>query len=422
MFRSLSIFNYRLWASGALVSNIGTWMQRTAQDWIVLTQLTDKSAAAVGVVMALQFGPQVLLLPVTGFAADHLDLRKLLMATQGGMGLIGLGLGVLTVAGNLQLWQVFVAALLLGCVSAFDAPARQAFVGELVGRDHLSNAVALNSTSFNLGRLIGPAVAGLLIAVVGTGWVFIINAASFAAVLLSLAFLRISELKPSTRAPWKRGSLIEGFRYIRHRPDLLTIMVMISLIGTIGMNFPIYLSTMAVTEFQVGAGAFGLLTSSMAVGSVLGALLAARRSRPGIPLIVGAAIAFSCFLAVAAMMPVYAAFAVALVAVGASVQTFTTSSNGTIQLATDPVMRGRVMAIYLALIFGGTALGAPLAGWVADSFGPRWAMGLGATSGLMAGALGIYYLVRFRAVRLRHIRQRLSQVVPNSKRKEPDTQ
>ena len=182
-FRSLRIFNYRLWAAGAIVSNMGTWMQRTAQDWLVLTELTHKNATAVGIVMALQFGPQLLLLPLTGFAADHLDRRKLLFATQAAMGALALGLGILTVTGVVQLWHVYVFALLLGCVTAFDAPARQTFVSELVGEAELSNAVALNSTSFNAARMIGPAIAGMLIASVGSGWVFLINAASFAAVL-----------------------------------------------------------------------------------------------------------------------------------------------------------------------------------------------------------------------------------------------
>jgi len=214
-FRSLNSFNYRVWAGGALVSNIGTWMQRTAQDWIVLTVLTDRSATAVGVVMALQFGPHLLLLPVTGFAADHLDRRRLLIATQAVMGALALGLGVLTVAGVVQVWHVDVFAFLLGCASAFDAPARHTFVSELVGEADLSNAVALNSTSFNAARMVGPAVAGGLIASVGTGWVFLINAASFGAVLCSLGFLRVGDLHRGGRAAWTRGSFLEaliGFR------------------------------------------------------------------------------------------------------------------------------------------------------------------------------------------------------------------
>lgn len=213
-FRSLGGFNYRVWAGGAAISNIGTWMQRTAQDWIVLTQLTHNNATAVGIVMALQYGPLVLMLPWTGLAADHFDRRKLLIATQAALGTLALGLGILTVTGLVQLWHVYVFAFLLGCVTAFDSPARQTFVSELVGEADLSNAVALNSTSFNAARMIGPAIAGILIASVGTGWVFLINAASFAAVIGSLCLLRMDELHLTDRAPRARGSLAEGFRYV----------------------------------------------------------------------------------------------------------------------------------------------------------------------------------------------------------------
>ena len=285
-FRSLNSFNYRVWAGGAIVSNVGTWMQRTAQDWLVLTQLTHHNATAVGIVMALQFGPHLLLLPLTGFAADHLDRRKLLFATQAAMGALALGLGILTVAGLVQLWHVYVFAFLLGCVTAFDAPARQTFVSELVGEADLSNAVALNSTSFNAARMIGPAIAGVLIASVGTGWVFLINAASFVAVLCSLGFLRVSELHRSRRAVRTRGSLAEGFRYVWKRPDLKAVLLMLFLIGTFGLNFPIFISTMSVTVFHAGASQYGLLTSIMAIGSVAGALLAARRAKPAFGVLV----------------------------------------------------------------------------------------------------------------------------------------
>jgi MFS family permease len=227
IFRSLRGFNYRLWAAGALVSNVGTWMQRIAQGWLVLTQLTHNNATAMGVVLALQSGPHLLLLPLTGFAADHLDRRKLLLATQAAMGVLALGLGVLTITGLVQLWQVYVFAFLLGCVTAFDSPARHTFVAELVGEADLSNAVALNSSSFNAARMIGPAVAGTLIAAVGSGWVFLINAVSFVAVLGSLALLRLSELHPQVRALRTHGSFVEGFRYVWKRPDLQAILLML---------------------------------------------------------------------------------------------------------------------------------------------------------------------------------------------------
>jgi MFS family permease len=399
-FRSLNRYNYRVWAAGAIVSNVGTWMQRIAQDWVVLTQLTHNNATAVGLVMALQFGPQLLLLPVTGFAADHLNLRRLLIATQAALGTLALGLGILTVVGYLQLWHVYLFALLLGCVSAFDAPARQTFVAELVGEGDLSNAVALNSTSFNAARMIGPAIAGVLIAAVGSGWVFLINAASFAAVIVSLNLLRVHELHVKSHARGARGSLADGFRYVARRSDLKTVLLMLFLIATFGLNFPIFISTIAVSVFHAGAGQYGLLTSTMAVGSVVGALLSAGREKPRVILLVAGAALFGFGCALAAIMPNYWLFGVALVIVGVSAQTFTTTANGSVQLSTDQVMRGRVMAIYLAIALGGTPIGAPIVGWVADTFGPRWALGVGAAAGIGAAIVGLHYLRKYRNLRL----------------------
>ncbi|PPI20848.1 MFS transporter [Rathayibacter sp. AY1B5] len=396
MFRSLAVPNYRIWFAGAMVSNIGTWMQRTAQDWIVINDLTDHDATALGVTMALQFGPQLVMVPFSGFIADRFDRRKLLMATQGAMGALGLGLGLIVVTGVVQLWMVYLFALLLGFAAAIDAPVRQTFVSALVEERDLTNAVSLNSASFNSARMIGPALAGVLIAAVGSGWVFLLNAASFLAVLLSLRALHRDQLRSAPRATRGPGALLEGFRYVSKRPDILVVLAIVFLIGTFGLNFPIFASTMATVEFDMGASEFGLLSSAIAVGSVLGALLSARRDRPRLRLIVGASAAFGVALALAGVMPTVWAFAILLPFVGIAAQTLMTSANGYVQLSTAPEMRGRVMALYMAIFVGGTPIGAPLIGWVANAYGPRQAMLVGAASGIAAAAIGLAFHLRLR--------------------------
>jgi MFS family permease len=396
VFRSLRGFNYRVWVAGAFVSNVGTWVQRTAQDWLVLTQLTDHDALAVGLVMALQFGPQLLLLPWTGFAADHFNQRKLLIVTQATMGTLALALGALTVAGVVELWHVCVFAFLFGSTAAFDAPVRQTFVAELVGDKDLHNAVALNSTSFNAARMIGPAVAGLVIAAVGTGWAFLLNGASFVAVLIALACLRVAELRPNARAQRARGSFTEGFRYVWGRPDLKAILVMLFLIGTFGLNFPKFISTMAVSVFHTDAQGYGLLSSSMAVGTVAGALLSASREQPRFQLLLIGAAVFGLGCTFAAIAPGYWFFAAALVVTGVAALTITNTSQSLMQLSTEPAMRGRVMALRVGIALGGTPIGAPIVGWVASEYGPRWALGIGAAAGFAAALVAIYVLARRR--------------------------
>lgn len=399
-FRSLAGFNYRVWAGAAFVSNVGTWMQRVAQDWLVFTQLTHRNATAVGVVMALQFGPQMLLLPWTGLAADRFDRRKLLVLTQSAQGLLAAALGILTVLGVVQLWQVYAFALLVGCTTAFDAPARQIFVEELVDRAALSNAIALNSTSFSAARMIGPALAGLIIAAVGTGWTFITNAISFAVVVCALSLLRVHELHASCRAPTDHRRLADDFRYLWNRPDLTAMVLMLFFMGTFGFNFAIFISTMVVSVFHQGPGGYGLLSAILAVGTFAGALTAAARSTSQFTHALGGAAIFGVSGILAAVAPDVAVFAVALVIIGVSALTFVTSTNTLMQISTEPAMRGRVIAIRLAVTMGGTTLGAPIVGWIADSFGPRCALGVGAASGLAAAGAGINYLIRHRRMRV----------------------
>jgi MFS family permease len=393
-FRSLKSFNFRLWTIGSLVSNIGTWMQRIAQDWLVLTQLTHNDATALGIVMGLQFAPQLLLLPWTGLAADRLNQRKLLMLTQATMGVLALLLGVLTVTGVVRLWHVYLLAFLSGSAAALDAPVRQTFVAEMVGDADLANAVALNSTSINAAQMIGPAAAGLVIAGVGIGWAFLLNGLSFAAVLISMSFFRRSELHSSARAHRTASGFLEGLRYVWNRPDLRAILLMLFLIGTFGLNFPIFIATMAVNVFHSGARAFGLLSSFMALGTLSGALFAASRQRQTFASLMTAAGVFGVGCALAELAPGYWWFAAALIVFGAAALIFGNGTNTIMQLSTEPAMRGRVMALRVGVALGGTSMGAPIVGWVANRFGPRSALGLGAAAGLTAALVAACILAR----------------------------
>lgn len=411
MFRSLAHVNYRIWFIGALVSNIGAWMQATAQNWVVLTELSDNDALAVGITMALQFAPQLLLVPVTGLIADRFDRRKILVVTQSSMMLLGLALGLLLIFGHAELWHLYIFAGLLGIVNAVDNPARQTFVTDLVASSDMSNAVALNSASFNTARLIGPAVAGLLIVVVGSGWVFVINAATFVAVLAALAMLRGRKLKRMPRAPRERGAFIAGFRYVWSRPDLVVVFVIVFLVGAFGMNFPIFSSTMAV-EFGRGAGEYGLLNSILAIGSLAGALLAARRERARMRIIILAAAGFGVAALVSAIMPEFGWFAASTVLIGFTAVTLLTTANGYVQTTTEPVLRGRVLALYFAILSGGTPIGAPIVGAVANSWGPRWGLGVAAIAAGVAALIGLAWLVVSRGMRLvRHPERRWAAAV-----------
>jgi MFS family permease len=371
MFRSLKVRNYRLYASGQLISLTGTWMQRVAQDWLVL-ELTN-SGTALGIVTAFQFLPALLLGPWGGVVADRGDKRKLLLATQSGLALLALALGLLDVAGVARYWHVLVLAGLLGLVSALDTPIRQAFVVEMVGRDDLPNAVAINSTIFNSGRILGPAIAGVMITAVGTGWAFLANAASSIAVLAGLWLMRPGELFPSPPVARASGQLREGLRYVRGRGDLLLTIVLVFVFGTFGLNFQITSALLARQVFGRSAAGYGLLSTALAAGAFLGAVNATRRTRrPSQLFLVVMAIGFGVLEILSGLMPSFALTAVLLVPTGMLMLTFTTAANAAVQLGVEPTMRGRVMALYLVAFMGGTPIGAPIVGWLAGAFGPRW--------------------------------------------------
>lgn len=385
-FASLAVRNYRLLFLGSLTSNVGTWMARVAQDWLVLTQLTDNSATALGYVTALQFAPGVLISPIAGAVADRFGKRSIMMATQAGTGLVFAALTALVATGTVQLWHVYLSAVLAGVLWGFDAPARQAFVSEVVPDHLLSNAVGLNSASFNGARLLGPAIAGLMIAWVGIWPVFAVNTLSFVAVLAGLVSMNPGDLHP---APVRRGrgAIREGLAYVRDRPDLQLILFCIFMLGTFGLNFQITNALMATQVFGVGPEGYGLLGSVMAAGTLAAALLAARRRRPRLRLLVGSLAGFAVITTLLALAPTYWVYAALLVPVGLSSLTVMTAANTTVQLTTEPAMRGRVMSLYMAIFTGGTPLGAPLIGWVGDAWGPRWTLLVGAIATGLAALL-----------------------------------
>ncbi len=401
-FASLKFWNYRLWFAGALVANVGTWMQRVAQDWLVLTKLSDDSGLAVGIVTALQFIPMLLLSPVAGLLADRLPRRKLLMFTQSSMGVLAAGLGSLVMLDIAQLWHVYIFAGLLGIVTALDNPVRQTFVAEMVPENRLANAVALNSASFNAARLIGPGLAGLLIAAVGTGPLFMINAVSFGATIFSLVYMRQRELHVLPAAPREKGQIREGLAYIRNRSDIIVIMVIVGVVASLGLNFQLTSALMARVEFGKGAGEYGILGSILAIGSLGGALLAARRDRPRVRLIVGSAFGFGVASLVMALMPTYELYAATSVFVGVFSLTMMTSANAALQMSVAPEMRGRVMSIYMMVFLGTTPLGAPLVGWLGEQFGPRWSILVGAIASIIIAIAGAIWAMATWHVRVRY--------------------
>ena len=386
------------------MSNTGTWMQRVAQDWLVLELAAGSGATALGITTGLQFLPFLLLTPFAGLIADRMPKQRLLQLTNIGMALPAAVLGVLAVTGVAEVWHVYVLALLLGAASAFDAPARQSFVSELVDPVDLTNAVGLNSASFNAARLVGPGLAGVLIAAFGggavaTGWVILLNAVSYAAPIWSLRHLdasRIDAAAPLNRGP---GAIREGVAYVRARPDLLLVLSLVFFAGTFGLNFQITSALMATEVFGKGPEEFGLLGTFLAVGSLTGALLAARRSNVRHRLVVGAALAFGVTVVLAGLMPSYLTFALLAPVTGLTALTFITAANTYMQLHTDAGVRGRVMALYMMIFMGGTPVGAPIIGWIGEEYGARWTLlggGLLTITGVAVSALVYLRLDRAR--------------------------
>lgn len=402
-FRALSNPNYRLYAAGALVSNTGTWMQRVAQDWLVLHVPGSQGGTSVGITTGLQFLPILLLSPYAGLIADRVPKRTLLQVTQLMMALPALLLGVLAVTGQAEVWHVYLLAFVFGIGTAFDGPARQSFVSEIVTKDELTNAVGLNSASFNAARIVGPAIAGLLIGAFGggaeaTGYVIVLNAVSYVGPVLALRRMNPDLLRTPVPAARGKGMIREGVRYVRGRPDLMLILMIVFCAGTFGMNFQMTSALMATDVFHRGAAAYGLLGTFLAVGSLTGALLAARRPVVPLRLVVGAAMAFGALEVVAGLLPTYTLFALWMPLIGLSSLTMVTAANTLMQVSTDAALRGRVMALYMMIFMGGTPLGAPVIGWIGEAFGARWTLLLGGLLTMAGVALSAGWYLRRRRV------------------------
>jgi MFS family permease len=391
-FAALSIPNYRRYYGGQAISLIGTWMQMTAQSWLVLS-LTH-SSTALGVIVALQTLPVLLLGPYGGVIADRVDKRRLMIVLQSAMGLQALTLGILSVTGAVQVWHIGVLAALLGLNNAFESPARQSFMMELVGHDHLRNAVSLNSVLVNVARSVGPAVAGILIATVGEGACFLANAASFVAVVFSLTTMDVGALSPSPPTPRARGQLREGLRYIRSAPQLAIPLVMMGIAGCLTYEFQVSLPVMADRGLGVGAAGFGFMTAAIGVGAVAGGLVVAGRGKTGLRPLTAAAFGLGAALAGATVAPNLAVELIALALAGASSITFMATGNSTLQLNAAPDMRGRVMSLWFVAFQGSTPIGGPIVGAAMAAIGPRAGLGLGAMAVTLVACGGLMALRR----------------------------
>jgi MFS family permease len=407
IFSALVEPNYRKYLAGSFVSNIGTWMQRIAQDWLVL-ELSGGSGLAVGITTGLQFLPMLLLSPYGGLIADRFNKKQILKITQSWLALCAAALGLLAVTGLATTEHVYAIAFAFGLGTAFDNPARQSFVSEVAGPDHLPNAIGLNSATFHAGRLVGPALAGLMIGVVGSGWAILANALSYAAFIGALLMLDSGLLRTTPPSPRAKRQIREALAYLRSEPSMVLVMCVVFFVGIFGMNFQMTSVLMVQQEFHRSAQAYGMLVTLMAAGSLAGALTAARRrSRPSPRLVVGMAVILGFVVAASGLMPSYAAYAAVLPILGLVTLLTLTAANASIQLTVDPLRRGRVMALYIMVLMGGTAIGSPILGWVAESMGPRWAL-IGGGAATVLGVLASVAMLQIRSRRKRAFSSELS--------------
>ncbi len=389
-FSSLKIRNYRLYYIGQIISTSGTFMQSVAQAWLVL-RLTN-SGTALGLVTALQYLPILFLGPYGGVIADRFSKRKLLVFTQSALGILALILGVLVWTDLVQLWMVYVLAFGYGLVTTLDNPTRQSFVVEMVGENNLRNAVTLYSSLVNLSRVIGPAIAGILITTIELAPCFILNGISYGAVVIMLFMMRPGELNPTPPVTRVRGQLSEGFRYVISTPALRNILLMMALIGTFTFEFQVILPLIAQFTFQGNAESYAALTGAMGVGAVVGGLLTAGQKNTSFQVLVAAALFFGLAVLLAALMPSLILAVLAMVVVGFFSIYFTSLGNSILQLASAPQMRGRVMSFWAIAFLGSTTIGGPAIGWIGENIGPRWGLAVGGFAALIAGLIGVMNL------------------------------
>ena len=395
-FSSLKIRNYRLYFIGQAISLSGNWMQTVSQSWLVL-QLT-KSGTALGLVLALQFLPILFLAPYGGLVADRFSKRKILYITQSVSAMLALILGIMVVTGLIQVWMVYIFALCLGLVNVFDNPTRQTFAIEMVSKKELSNAIALNSAEINMARVLGPALAGILIASIGLGFCFIFNAFSYIAVLIALFLMRENELHKTPLVEKAKGQIIEGFKYVKKNPVIRDILIMMTIIGTLTYEFNVSLPLMAEFTFKGNANTFAMLTSAIGFGSVIGGLFAANRRKTSPRALVPGAFIFGCFVLLTAIAPTLFLAIISLIAVGFMSIYFTSLGNVTLQLESSPEMRGRVMALWAIAFLGSTPIGSPIIGYIGENFGARWSLVVGGLAAIIAAGIGYVSLNKIKLI------------------------